>query len=345
MSKLPDLGRIPATIVTGFLGSGKTTLIRHLLRQAPDRRVALIINEFGDVGFDGSLLDAAAASTCSAGDLIELANGCICCTVADEFLPAMESLLVQDEPPDAIIIETSGLALPQPLVKAFGWPGVKGRVTVDGVITVVDADALAMGRLAPSHTRQNDLRETDAALSHHDPIEELFQDQMRCADLVVISKSDLCDAPGLARAKTIVDRERRPQSRTIAAVMGGLAPEIALGISAGAEEDLRTRLSHHELAGEDDHEHDDFTSFVADAGYPDKNAADAAILEAIGQPDVLRIKGTVSLADRSARLAVQAVGGRVETWFMADPIKAEGLVVIGLSDMDIGSVRRALSRA
>ena len=135
--------RIPATVITGFLGAGKTTLIRNLLQIVDGDRLALIINEFGDIGVDAALAKECGSPSCDADSIIELANGCICCTVADDFLPSMEALLNQTPPPDRIIIETSGLALPQPLVQAFQWPDIRTRAMLDGVITVVDGSALA----------------------------------------------------------------------------------------------------------------------------------------------------------------------------------------------------------
>ena len=185
-----NAARIPATIVTGFLGAGKTTLIRRLLAEAGGRRIAVLVNEFGDMGFDGSVI-ADCDDDCRPSDIVELTNGCICCTVADEFIPTMEKLLARDPAPDHIVIETSGLALPQPLVRAFAWPGVAHRVTVDGVITVVDAAAVAAGRFAPDPEATKAAIAADPAIDHDDPIEELFEDQLRCADLVVIGKTDL----------------------------------------------------------------------------------------------------------------------------------------------------------
>jgi cobalamin biosynthesis protein CobW len=216
-----DLGRIPATIVTGFLGAGKTTLIRHLLQNPCGRKIALIVNEFGDVGFDGQLLADCGSDACRPEDIIELANGCICCTVADDFLPAMEKILGRKEPPDHIVIETSGLALPQPLVKAFAWPSVKSRVTVDGVVTVVDASAVAEGRVASDEAKLAEQRARDLSLEHDDPVEELFEDQLRCADLIV-SKTGLsdCEAGTVDRA---IAEDRRPQARTIR-VANGIVP-------------------------------------------------------------------------------------------------------------------------
>jgi cobalamin biosynthesis protein CobW len=243
--------RIPATIVTGFLGAGKTTLIRHLLRNPGGRKIALIVNEFGDVGFDGQVLADCGSEACGADDIIELSNGCICCTVADDFLPAMEKILARDMTPDHIVIETSGLALPQPLVKAFAWPGVKDRVTVDGVVTVVDAAAVAEGRVASDEAKLAEQRARDLSLEHDDPVEELFEDQLRCADLILISKTDLVDEAGLIRVEAAIAEDRRGAARTIRIANGILPADILLGQSAAAETDSDNRKSHHELEGEE----------------------------------------------------------------------------------------------
>ena len=249
--------RIPATMVTGFLGAGKTTLIRNLIRNARGRRIAIIVNEFGDMGFDGGLLADCGDDDCRPDQIVELTNGCICCTVADEFLPTMEALLARDPAPDHIVIETSGLALPQPLVQAFNWPSVKHRVTVDGVVTVVDAVAVSEGRFAP------DLEAApDPARMHDDPVEELFEDQLRCADLVVVSKADLVRRSTLSPGSRRSWRARRGRGCRRSGARAKACPsEILLGLSAAAEDDLKGRESHHELEGEE-HDHDDFESFV-----------------------------------------------------------------------------------
>ena len=158
--------KIPATIVTGFLGAGKTSLIRHLLAKPDGRRLAVIINEFGDLGVDRELLLGCGVRGCAEDDLIELANGCICCTVANAFLPTMQTLLDRPKPPDHIVIETSGLALPQPLIRAFNWPEIKSQVTVDGVVTVVDAAALSEGRFAADEQAVAKQRAADQMLDH-----------------------------------------------------------------------------------------------------------------------------------------------------------------------------------
>src|SRR5919106_1097987 len=161
-----SLSRVPCTIVTGFLGAGKTTLIRHVLANANGRRLAVIVNEFGDVGIDGEILKGCGDQTCPQDNIVELANGCICCTVADDFVPALDTILSRTPRVDHILIETSGLALPKPLVQAFQWPSVKGRVTVDGVIAVVDGAALADGRVASDLDALAAQRTADASLDH-----------------------------------------------------------------------------------------------------------------------------------------------------------------------------------
>jgi cobalamin biosynthesis protein CobW len=334
--------RIPATIVTGFLGAGKTTLIRNLIARARGRRIAILVNEFGDMGFDGSLLADCGDADCKPDTIVELANGCICCTVADEFLPTMEALLARNPAPDHIVIETSGLALPQPLLRAFSWPSVKHRVTVDGVVTVVDAEAVAAGRFAPDPEATRAAIAADPAIDHDDPIEELFADQLRCADLVVVSKADLVSEAALAEAEAIVRREARPGTGMMRGAGGNLSPEVLLGLAAASETDMAGRESHHDLEGEE-HDHDDFTSFViATPAAASMEALRARIGNALSIPGVLRIKGRAAVAGRAVPAVIQAVGARVESWF-APEAGAAGLVVIGLRDMDRGAIEAALN--
>ncbi|MEP0320862.1 cobalamin biosynthesis protein CobW [Bauldia litoralis] len=327
--------RIPATIVTGFLGAGKTTLIRNLIAGAGGRRIAVIVNEFGDMGFDGGLLGDCGDADCRPDSIVELTNGCICCTVADEFLPTMEALLARDPAPDHIVVETSGLALPQPLVRAFAWPTVKHRVTVDGVVAVVDAAAVEDGRFAP----QGD----DPARDHDDPIEELFEDQLRCADLVVVSKADLLDAAALDRVDAIVRREARDGTPSIHGSPKGLPADVLLGLASGAEADMVGRESHHERAGEEDHDHDDFVSVVVEPlAFASMDVLRERIGAALSVPGVLRVKGRARIAGKPAAVVVQGVGPRVETYF--DPAEgSDRLVVIGLSDFDTAAVSSRLA--
>src|ERR1700730_10620949 len=254
-----SLTRVPCTIVTGFLGAGKTTLIRHVLGNAGGRRLAVIVNEFGDVGIDGEILKGCGNAACPEDNIVELANGCLCCTVADEFVPALDAILAKDGV-EHIVIETSGLALPKPLVQAFNWPAIKNRVTVDGVVVVVDGAALASGRVADDLDALARQRAADSALAHDDPVEEVFDDQIACADLVVLNKRDLLDEAALDVAVAAV-RRALPRAVTVVTVADGKVDPVALlGPGAGPEDDTPTRRPRHDL--EPEHDHDDFDSFV-----------------------------------------------------------------------------------
>jgi len=329
--------RVPVTVVTGFLGAGKTTLIRKLLNEAAGTRFALIINEFGDMGFDGEMLSGCLDPACDGG-VVELTNGCLCCTVADDFVPALEALLGRADPPDRIIIETSGLALPQPLIAAFAWPSVKPRVTVDAVVTVVDAPAVLAGRFADDPDAVEAERRTDDALDHHSPLEELFDDQLRAADLVILSKTDGLDAAARAAVEARVREDTRPGVAVLAA-----AGAAVFGVAAAAEEDPAARDGHH--SHDTDHEHDDFESHVVTASFPSRQAAETALKRLAATSDVLRIKGSVALADKPAPLYVQAVGPRVETWFGTPGSAPGGLVVIGLKGFADAGIDLAGDRA
>ncbi|GAB5377081.1 MAG: cobalamin biosynthesis protein CobW [Acuticoccus sp.] len=314
--------RIPVTVVTGFLGAGKTTLIKTLMENAKGTRFGLVVNEFGDMGFDGQMLSGCLDPDCDGG-VVELTNGCLCCTVADDFVPALEALIGRDTPPDRIIIETSGLALPQPLIAAFAWPTVKPRVTVDAVVTVVDAPAVLAGRFADDPEAVEAERRADDALDHHGPLEELFDDQLRAADLVILSKTDGLDAAARAAVEARVKEDIREGVAIVAD-----PSERVFGLNAAAENDPAARDGHH--SHDVDHEHDDFESHVVSATFASRQEAEAVLGTLCGASDVLRIKGSVALGDRPAPLFVQAVGPRLETWFGTPGTAPTGLVVIGL---------------
>jgi len=340
------MNKVPATVITGFLGAGKTTLIRHLIENAGGRRLALIINEFGDVGVDGSLVKGCGDEACPEEDIIELANGCICCTVADDFLPTMQRLLDRDVPPDHIIIETSGLALPKPLVKAFQWPDIRTRATVDGVIALIDADALAAGRFAHDEAALAAARAADPTLDHDSPIEELFEDQLACADLVLLNKTDLVETGKLAELEQELAKEIRPGVRIVRTARGEIDSAILLGIDAGVEDQIDARPSHHD--NEEDHDHEDFDSFVVELGELGNPAPLLAALEkAIAAHEILRVKGFVAIAGRPARLVIQAVGPRIQHHYdrhwQADEHRNSRLVVIGQAGMDRAAIEQALS--
>ena len=342
------MARIPTTVVTGFLGSGKTTLIRNLLENAGGRRLAVGVNEFGDVGIDGEILRGFGVEGCADEDIIELANGCICCTVADDFLPTLRKLIDRPNPPEHILIETSGLALPKPLVKAFTWPEVRTRATVDGVIAVIDADAVAAGRFAHDETALAEARLADPTLDHDTPLEELFEEQLGCADLVILNKTDLVDAETLARVEAELAEHLRPGVKIVHASHGALDPAILLGLGVAAEDDLDSRKSHHE--GEEDHDHDDFDSFVVRGGaVTEIHTLAAGLTSALLTHDILRLKGVVAVEGKSARLIVQAVGPRVQTYFdrpwREGEARASSLVVIGEKGLDQAAITPLLQAA
>lgn len=336
--------KIPATIVTGFLGAGKTSLIRHLLSTS-NRRLAIIINEFGDLGVDRELLLGCGIAGCQ-DDLIELANGCICCTVADAFLPTMQRLLDRPQPPDHIVIETSGLALPKPLVKAFQWPNVRARVTVDGVIAVVDAPAVAAGRFASDPAAVQAERASDPALAHEQPLQELFEDQLSCADMVVLNKVDQLDASGLGQVSAEIWERLRAETKVVLTVRGVLDSRVVLGIDAATELSIDERRSHHD--DEDgEHGHDEFVSFVAELGpISDPDALERRIRAIAAEHDVLRTKGFLDVPGKAMRHVVQSVGGRVERYFdrpwRSDEVRRSHLVVIGQKGIDTAAIRVAL---
>ena len=340
--------KIPATIVTGFLGAGKTSLIRHLLGNAQGRRIALVINEFGDQGVDREIIRACGIEGCRDEDVVELANGCICCTVADDFLPTMEKILDRPEPVDHIVIETSGLALPKPLVKAFTWPAVRNAVTVDGVVAVIDAEATAAGLFASDPEAVAAARAADPSLDHESPLEELFEEQVACADMVVLNKCDRVDAAGKARAREQIAVDLRPGVRIVEAEHGRLDPLVLLGLDAGAEDDLDSRRSHHDDGS--DHHHDDFQSFVVELPAIARPAEIEARIAAVTRDHaVLRVKGFLAVDGRPLRLAVQAVGSRIESYFdrpwALDEPRRGALVVIGLDGLDEPVIRAGLSGA
>ena len=305
-----SLTKIPVTVITGFLGAGKTTLIRHLMQNPQGKRLAVLVNEFGTVGVDGDILRSCADESCPVENIVELANGCICCTVADDFIPTIEALMAMPVRPDHILIETSGLALPKPLLKAFDWPAIRSKITVDGVIALADAEAVAAGRFAPNIEAVEAQRAADDSLDHETPLSEVFEDQIACADIVLLSKADLAGEDGLAAARAVIEAEAPRKLPILAMTEGVIDPRVILGLNAAAEDDLAARPSHHD--GHGDHEHDDFDSVVVELGeITDPEDLAARIIRLAREQNALRVKGHVAVAGKPMRLLVQAVGERV----------------------------------
>lgn len=342
---MSDLTKIPVTVITGFLGAGKTTLIRHLMQNPQGKRLAVLVNEFGTVGVDGDILKSCADENCPVENIVELANGCICCTVADDFIPTIEALMAMPVRPDHILIETSGLALPKPLLKAFDWPAIRSKITVDGVVALADAEAVAAGRFAPDVAAVDAQRAADDSVDHETPLSEVFEDQISCADIVLLSKADLAGEDGLATAKAVIEAEAPRRLPILPMTDGVIDPRVVLGLNAAAEDDLAARPSHHD--GHDDHEHDDFDSVVIDL----PEVADVADLVARVQrlareQHILRVKGYVAVAGKPMRLLLQAVGERVRHQFdrpWGDTPRQTRLVVIAEHhDIDHGAIRSVL---
>lgn len=340
--------KVPVTIVTGFLGAGKTTLVRHTVENAQGRRLALIVNEFGDVGVDGAILRSCEIENCPDENIIELTNGCLCCTVADDFIPTLEALLARDPAPEHIIIETSGLALPKPLVKAFEWPDIRNRVTVDGVVTVVDGPAVRAGRFADDPEKVAAQREADPSVDHENPLEEVFEDQLLCADLVVLNKTDLLSSE---EASSISEEIKNsvPRAIKIVATREGKVPaDVLLGLSAAAEDDLASRPSHHD--NEPEHDHDDFETFIVEVPELSSPADLASRAKAIANDhDVLRVKGFAAIDGKPMRLLLQGVGERIDTRYerawQSGERRIGKLVVIGQKGLDRDGITRTLTGA
>ncbi len=322
-----QLNKIPATIVTGFLGSGKTTLLSNVLKQAAGKRIAVIVNEFGELDIDADLLrscpldcDAETAASAQGQEgIYELANGCICCTVEEEFLPVMQQLLERRDDLDHILIETSGLALPKPLVQAFNWPDIKQHCTVDAVITLVDGPAVAAGRFAHDEARVQQQREADDSLDHDPSLQELLDDQLSAADLVVVSKNDLLSQQERERVETVVQAKVPESVKTAYIQQGEAALELLIGMQAAAEErieQLHTHHDHHHHHGEDHaHAHDHFDTCVVRLGEVDSAGLQQRITALIASHPIYRVKGFAAIAGKPMRQVIQAVGKRVEAHF------------------------------
>ncbi len=334
--------KIPTTIVTGFLGAGKTSLIKNVMENAGGRRIALLINEFGDVGVDGAILKACGNESCPESAIIELPNGCICCTVADDFLPAMEKILKMENGFDHIIIETSGLALPKPLVKAFDWPEIRSRLTVDGVVVVVDTPAVLTGDSAEDLEAIAKQKEQIGALDHDNPLAEVYEDQLLCADMIILNKTDQLQESEIEEVRAGIESEINRGVPIITAAYGKVSSDILLGIKAAAESDVNNRISHHE--NEAEHDHDDFESFVID--FPevsDTGILHSRIVSVAEQCGALRVKGFVKIKNKPLNYLVQAVGRRVSGHFEPKAGTHGNLVVIGKKGLDKQAIKKILA--
>ncbi|NLP65019.1 cobalamin biosynthesis protein CobW [Paraburkholderia sacchari] len=348
-----SMRKIPVTVITGFLGSGKTTLLRHILSNANGLRVAVIVNEFGELGIDGEILKGCGIGCDESGEetegqLYELANGCLCCTVQEEFFPVMEALVERRDQIDHVLIETSGLALPKPLVQAFNWPSIRSSFTVDAVVTVVDGPAAASGQFAEDPEAVDEQRKADPNLDHESPLHELFEDQLSAADLVVLNKTDLLDGAQQAAVVALIREDVPAHVKIVPAHNGRLDLPVLLGLNSASEETIDQRHDHHGSAHDADHHHDDFDSVVVSGAPASRDAAIAALRQLVEHHTIYRAKGFAALPGAPMRLVIQGVGARFDSYFdrrwRDDEARTSRFVLIG-EDLDQAVLQRAFDAA
>ncbi|WP_026349710.1 cobalamin biosynthesis protein CobW [Bordetella sp. FB-8] len=347
--------KIPVTVITGFLGSGKTTLLRHILSNANGLRVAVIVNEFGELGIDGEILKGCGigcdeSGKQTEGQLYELSNGCLCCTVQEEFFPVMEALVERRGQIDHVLIETSGLALPKPLVKAFNWPSIRSSFTVDAVVTMVDGPAAASGQFAQDPAAVDAQRKADPNLDHESPLHELFEDQLSAADLVILNKVDLLDATGQACVSALIREEIPAHVKIVPASNGRLDLSVLLGLNSASEETIDQRPDHHGSADEPGHghRHDEFDSVVVSGAAAPRDTVIAALQTLVENHTIYRAKGFAALPGAAMRLVIQGVGQRFDSYFdrhwREGEAHASRFVLIG-EDLDAAVLQRAFDAA
>ena len=281
------------------------------------------------MGVDGEIVKQCSDETCPEENILELANGCICCTVADDFIPTMKSLLEGQYIPEHILIETSGLALPKPLLKAFEWPEIRSRLTVDSVLAVVDAEAVVNGIFAPQMSNELEEKQNQTYVEHETPLSEVFEDQINCSDVVLLTKPDLVE--NISDARNIIIKEMERNVPILEVQNGDIGADVILGVNAAAETDLDNRRSHHD--GFDDHEHDDFDTFsISVPKILDIEKFKIVLETLIRENDILRIKGFLRVESKPLNLLVQGVGKRLSVNFTDTKIPVENtgnLVFIG----------------
>ncbi|MEY3024731.1 MAG: hypothetical protein RJA16_1557 [Planctomycetota bacterium] len=298
--------RIPVTIITGFLGSGKTTLLNHILSEPHGRRVAVLINEFGDVDIDGSLVVSADR------DMMELSNGCICCSMNDGLIAALERLLAREAPFDYLVIETTGIADPVPVATTFMRPEFAPRMRVDSILSLADAEHFALDRFEDPAARN----------------------QIRYADVVLLNKGDLVGPARLDEVEGTI-RALNPHARILRTERSRVAIPLVLGIGGSHFAEVEAEASAHGHG----HRHA-FTSISFASDAPIDPERFQVVLEAL-PAGVFRAKGFLHLAGVEPIHVFHLVGRRFTLEEAPDAERRTRLVFIG-TDFDRDALRESL---
>ena len=311
------LSRIPVIVVSGFLGSGKTTFLKYLIEKT-NKRFGLLINEFGDIGIDGDLLkNCRSCNGNSSESIIELNNGCVCCTVQDDFIPSIQTLLKTNIDLDAIIIETSGLALPIPLLKALNWPEIRASIYLDCVISTVNGESMIKGSpINDLFAIDNQYKDTKI-IDHFTSVEELFKNQLEVSDIVLISRSDLITSKEFDLIKDTI----KDKLNNNVPILKSFNGETNLGFV------LNTSINKNRYQGfltsKHDHTHAQiFSHFINSDYFLEKKQFEVEMNQILNDIEILRIKGRVWIPNKKIPLQVQIVGKKVNTWFEKTPLNA-----------------------
>ncbi len=306
--------KIPVIVVSGFLGSGKTTFLRYLLKES-NKKFGLIINEFGDVGIDGDLIKSCDKCDESEDDcVIELNNGCLCCTVQDDFVPSIKALFEFNPPIESIIIETSGLALPIPLIQALNWPEIRSSIYLDVVVGIVNGESMLNGSpINDLNKITKQYSETDK-IDHNATIDELFEEQLEVSDIVLVSRSDILNDDQFDVVKHKIQGSLNSSVPVLKSKNGKIDLNYLFDFNFKKENYKEFLTEGH------DHNHVELVSDSIKLNYfLEKNDFEKEMSKILDELNILRIKGRIWIPNKSLPLQIQIVGKKINTWFEEAP--------------------------